>query len=70
MLLLILGIIGIIVGLNVPFDRLINVVYVINGYVGFMLLFLMIITDIRTRVLKNYTPAIVKELQGKANKNK
>ena len=65
MLLLILGIIGIIVGLNVPFDRLINVVYVINGYVGFTLLFLMIITDFRTRVLKNYTPAIVKELQSK-----
>ena len=63
--LLVLGIIGIIVGLNIPFDKLINVVYVINGYVGFMLLFLMIITDVRVRILKNYTPKIVTELKNK-----
>lgn len=68
-LLLVLGIVGIIIGLNVPFDKLINVVYVINGYVGFMLLFLMIITDVRTRVFKNYTPAIVKELKSKSNQS-
>lgn len=64
-LLLVLGVIGIFVGLKVPFDRLINVIYVINGYVGFMMLFMMIATDIRTRVLKNYTPKIVMELKNK-----
>lgn len=63
MLLLILGVIGIFVGLKVPFDKLINVVYVINGYVGFMMLFMMVITDVRTRILKNYTPSIVTELK-------
>lgn len=64
-LLLVLGVIGIVVGMNVQFDKLINVVYVINGYVGFALFFLMVYTDIRVRVLKNYTPAIVKELAAK-----
>lgn len=64
-LLLGLGVIGIFVGLKVPFDRLINVIYVINGYVGFMMLFLMIITDVRVRILKNYTPSIVMELRNK-----
>lgn len=64
-LLVVLGILGIVIGLNVPFDKLINVVYVINGWVGFMLLFLMIYTDIRVRLLKNYTPKIVLELNDK-----
>ena len=41
------------VGLAIPFDRLINVVYVINGYVGFALLFLMIAKDVRTRLFKS-----------------
>jgi len=63
MLLLVLGVIGIFVGLKVSFARLINIIYVINGYVGFMMLFLMIITDVRVRILKNYTPAIVTELK-------
>lgn len=63
MALVILGAIGIVVGLNVPFDKLINVVYVINGYVGFLLFFMMIITDVRTRILKNYTPKIVLDLK-------
>lgn len=66
MTLLIFGVIGIIVGLNVPFDKLINVVYVINGYVGFLMFFLMVITDVRTRILKNYTPGIVTELKNKS----
>lgn len=65
---LVLGIIGIIVGLRVPFDKLINVIYVINGYVGFLLFFMMVITDVRTRILKNYTPKIVLELADE-NKN-
>lgn len=66
MLLVILGVIGIIIGLNVPFAKLINVVYVINGYVGFLMFFLMVITDVRTRIFKNYTPRIVTELKNKA----
>lgn len=65
MLLVIFGVVGIVVGLNIPFDKLINVVYVINGYVGFMLFFLMVFTDVRVRVLKNYTPKIVTELNSK-----
>lgn len=64
--LLVLGVVGIIVGLNIPFDKLINVVYVINGYVGFLLFFLMVITDVRTRILKNYTPKIVLDLRKEA----
>ncbi|WP_249351855.1 hypothetical protein [Pseudomonas asiatica] len=35
-----------------PFDALINVVYVVNGYIGFGLLFLMLVKDFKTRVLK------------------
>lgn len=62
MAILVLGVVGIIVGLRVPFDKLINVIYVINGYVGFLLFFMMIVTDVRTRILKNYTPKIVLEL--------
>lgn len=69
MVLLVLGAAGIVVGILVPFDRMINIVYVINGYVGFLLLFMMIITDVRTRILKNFTPKIVEELRA-ANKRK
>ncbi len=58
----VLGVIGVVVGLKVPFDKLINVIYVINGYVGFILFFMMVITDVRTRILKNYTPQIVLDL--------
>jgi uncharacterized membrane protein YkvI len=65
LLLMIMGAVGIVVGLVVPFDKLINVIYVINGYVGFLLFFMMVITDFRTRVLKNYTPKIVTELKNK-----
>ena len=64
-LLLIMGALGVVVGLVVPFDKLINVIYVINGYVGFLLFFMMVITDVRTRILKNYTPKIVLELKEK-----
>lgn len=69
MAILVLGVVGIIVGLRVPFDKLINVIYVINGYVGFLLFFMMIVTDVRTRILKNYTPKIVLEL-AEEKKNK
>lgn len=42
-----LAIIGTIVGLKVPFDRLVNIIYVINGYVGIVLLVLMFIKSIK-----------------------
>ncbi|MGI6685810.1 MAG: hypothetical protein ACOX47_10145 [Bacillota bacterium] len=45
----ILALIGTIIGLKVPFDQLVNFIYVVNGYVGIMLLVLMIIKD--TKVL-------------------
>ena len=53
LLLVLLAVIGTVVGLAIPFDRLINIVYVINGYVGFALLFLMLAKDIRTRLFKS-----------------
>lgn len=43
----VLAFIGFFVGLKVPFDKLVNVVYVVNGYVGFLLFFMMIIKSIR-----------------------
>lgn len=44
---IILAVIGGFVGLNIPFDRLVNIVYVINGYVGILLLAIMIIKSIK-----------------------
>lgn len=51
----VLGGVGIFVGLLIPFDKLINIVYVINGYVGVILLVLMVIKSITVRVKKNKT---------------
>jgi len=45
----ILAVIGAIIGLKVPFDRLVNIVYVINGYVGIFLLIMMIFTSVKNR---------------------
>lgn len=50
---IILAIIGIVVGIYLPFDKLVNIVYVINGYVGIFLMFLMIIKSIRVKLAKN-----------------
>lgn len=61
--LIVMGVVGIFFGLVVPFAKLVNIVYVLSGYVGFILFFMMVITDIRTRILKNYTPKIVTELE-------
>lgn len=47
----ILATIGVFIGLKVPFDRLVNIIYVINGYVGIVLLLFMIVKTIRTRAL-------------------
>jgi uncharacterized membrane protein YkvI len=45
----VLAIIGTVIGLKIPFDKLVNIVYVINGYVGILLLVLMIIKSIKVR---------------------
>lgn len=44
----VLAVLGTFIGLKVPFDRLVNIIYVINGYVGIFLLVLMIIKDVRS----------------------
>lgn len=41
--------IGAIIGLALDFGRLVNIVYVIDGYIGFLLLFIMIIQSIRRK---------------------
>ena len=46
---IVLAVIGTIIGLKVPFDRLVNIIYVINGYIGILLLILMIIKSIKTK---------------------
>ncbi len=48
-----LAVIGTFIGLKVPFDRLVNIIYVINGYVGILLLVLMIIKDVSILKQKN-----------------
>lgn len=42
LLAIILGVIGAFVGLRIDFSKLVNVVYVINGYIGMILIFIMI----------------------------
>lgn len=49
MLTLILAPIGYIVALNVPFNKLLNVVYVINGYAGIVLLGFIVIKNIKLK---------------------
>lgn len=43
----VLAAIGVFIGLKVPFDKLVNVIYVINGYVGFILLLFMVINTVK-----------------------
>lgn len=45
----ILGIVGIVIGLIMKFDRLVNIVYVLNGYIGIFLIVLMIIKTVSRR---------------------
>ncbi|NLW40944.1 MAG: hypothetical protein GXY96_08470 [Tissierellia bacterium] len=45
--------VGVFVGLLVPFDRLVNIIYVINGYVGIILFIFMAYKTIRQRILKS-----------------
>ncbi|MEG2893704.1 MAG: hypothetical protein RR840_10145 [Clostridium sp.] len=52
---------GAIIGLLLPFAKLVNVVYVINGYVGAILLAIMVGRSIYTMVMKNKAPNSSKE---------
>lgn len=54
----VLAVIGVFIGLKVPFDRLVNIIYVINGYVGILLLGFMIIKTITKRVSPKATAKI------------
>ena len=49
---IVLALIGLVVGIYLPFDKLVNIVYVINGYVGIILLILMVIKSVRVRTAK------------------
>lgn len=48
----VLAVIGLLVGIYLPFARLVNVVYVINGYVGILLLVMMFFKTFKDRVVK------------------
>jgi uncharacterized membrane protein YkvI len=48
---IVLAAIGVFIGLKVPFDKLVNIIYVINGYVGILLLGFMIMKTIKTKAL-------------------
>lgn len=50
---IVLAAIGTVIGLKVPFDKLVNIIYVINGYVGILLLVLMLIKSARN-IKSNY----------------
>lgn len=47
-----LAALGVFVGIMVPFDRLVNVIYVVNGYVGVLLLGFMLVKTVRVAVLE------------------
>lgn len=55
---IILAIIGLVVGIGLPFAKLVNIVYVINGYVGIILLVIMFIKSIKSRIAKNYNNSL------------
>lgn len=46
------GILGCVIACFVPYKGLINVLYGLNGYLGFILVFFMIVYDIKTRMSK------------------
>jgi len=45
----VLAVVGVFVGLEIPFNKLVNVVYVINGYVGILLLGAMLLKTFRRK---------------------
>lgn len=46
------GILGCVIAMFVPYKGLINVLYGINGYLGFILVFFMIVYDVKTKMSK------------------
>lgn len=46
------GILGCVIAIFIPYKGLINVLYGLNGYLGFILVFFMIIYDVKTRMSK------------------
>lgn len=52
LLTLALGVIGLLVGLFLPFRVLVNVIYVLNGYVGALLLIFMVVKNVRDLVAR------------------
>lgn len=44
---IVLTIVGTFIALDIPFNKLVNVIYVLNGYVGFLLIFLMLFKTIQ-----------------------
>lgn len=49
---IVLAIAGLIIGLALPFNRLVNIIYVINGYVGFVLMGFIVIRNLRDLLAK------------------
>lgn len=47
-----LAAVGALIGLNISFDQLVNVIYVFNGYVGMLLLFIMFAKSVR-KIINN-----------------
>lgn len=49
---IVLSVIGLIIAFFIPFNRLMNICYVINGYGGFILVIFMIVKDVKTYVIR------------------
>jgi len=49
---IVMAIIGFLIALGLPFSLFVNIVYVVNGYVGILLLILMVIKSIKSRLVK------------------
>lgn len=58
---IVLGIAGLIVGLFLPFRVLVNIIYVLNGYVGALLILFMLWKNIKDTFFKNKSKASPKE---------
>lgn len=59
-----LGVAGLVIGLFVPYRTLVNVVYVINGYIGAVLLVFMVARNLRDFVAKRRAAKRVTEQRG------
>lgn len=53
---IILALVGTVIGLWLPFDQMVNIVYVLNGYVGAVLLAIMVVVTIYRAMIKRRTP--------------